>query len=172
MEEAQWLVENLNGNIPQGLDTPIIVRFAHAKGQGKGAGAGAPSMGMQQGRPGPYAVGGKGFGKASAMRSFVEGMVAMNALPGGRYVNDENCLFVGGLPPDCTTEDLYNLFTPFGAIPAKGVKAMARPDGSCSGIGFVNFLEASSVEASVTTLHGTVMADGRTLEVKLKTPKA
>merc|ERR1712039_374143 len=103
--------------------------------------------------------------------AFIKGLVAMNGLPGGRYVNDENCLFVGGLPADCTTQDLYNLFTPFGAIPAQGVKAMTASDGRCSGIGFVNFLDPKSVELAVNTLHGTVMQSGKTLEVKIKVPK-
>jgi len=31
VEEAKWLVENLNGNIPQGLQAPIKVRFKVAK---------------------------------------------------------------------------------------------------------------------------------------------
>merc|ERR1712048_1002465 len=105
------------------------------------------------------------------MRSFISGLIAMQGLPGGKYSNDENALFVGGLPADCTTEDLYSLFSPFGAIPANGVKAMTGPDGSCTGIGFVNFMDALSVEAAVATLHGTVMQTGKTLEVKLKTPK-
>merc|ERR1719499_1965803 len=42
-EEAQWIVENLNGNIPQGLTSAIQVRFAdspESKAQKWGAGGG------------------------------------------------------------------------------------------------------------------------------------
>merc|ERR1719217_1752452 len=49
VEEAQWLVDNLNGNIPQGMTTPVAVKFANAsaKGGGKGdmMGKGAPMKG-------------------------------------------------------------------------------------------------------------------------------
>jgi len=44
VEEAQWVVDNVNGNIPQGITTPVQVKFAapppsfSPKG-GKGAGA-------------------------------------------------------------------------------------------------------------------------------------
>jgi hypothetical protein len=36
VDEAKWLVENLNGNIPEGLTEAIQVRFANAPGAGKG----------------------------------------------------------------------------------------------------------------------------------------
>lgn len=36
--EAAWIVDNLNGNIPQGLSEPIIVRYADAPKSGKGEG--------------------------------------------------------------------------------------------------------------------------------------
>lgn len=63
VEEAQWLVDNLNGNIPQGMTTPVIVKFANASpkggkgdimGGGKGPspmGKGAPMQGMSMGGP-------------------------------------------------------------------------------------------------------------------------
>merc|ERR1719191_910456 len=34
VEEAQWLVDNLNGNIPQGMTTPVTVKFANASPKG------------------------------------------------------------------------------------------------------------------------------------------
>eukprot|EP00747_Dinoflagellata_sp_TGD_P022248 gnl/TRDRNA2_/TRDRNA2_128996_c0_seq1.p1 gnl/TRDRNA2_/TRDRNA2_128996_c0~~gnl/TRDRNA2_/TRDRNA2_128996_c0_seq1.p1 ORF type:complete len:153 (-),score=28.95 gnl/TRDRNA2_/TRDRNA2_128996_c0_seq1:204-632(-) len=60
-EEAQWIVDNLNNNLPQGLTSPIMVKFATsaadkaAKGYGKASwkGGGWDSS--------PY--GGKGGGK-------------------------------------------------------------------------------------------------------------
>lgn len=45
-QEAQWLVDKLNGNIPTGMATPVEVKFAssikNAKGGGKGKDAGSP----------------------------------------------------------------------------------------------------------------------------------
>merc|ERR1719253_886826 len=37
VEMATWVVENLNGNIPEGLTEPIIARFANSKGAKGGA---------------------------------------------------------------------------------------------------------------------------------------
>merc|ERR1712187_729127 len=42
IEQAEWLVDNVNGNIPSGLTSKLEIRYANnAKGGGKG---GAPSM--------------------------------------------------------------------------------------------------------------------------------
>merc|ERR1712178_432610 len=35
VSQATWLVDNLNGNIPKGLSTPVTVRYANP-GKGKG----------------------------------------------------------------------------------------------------------------------------------------
>merc|ERR1719214_233580 len=39
--QAQWLVDNLNGNIPKGLAGPVTVRYANPKGKGGGKDADA-----------------------------------------------------------------------------------------------------------------------------------
>jgi len=71
VEEAQWIVENLNGNIPQGLSDPVKVRFANgpaqkaaAWGQDKGWGKGA-DKGMDKGYDKGY---GKAGGKSATVR--------------------------------------------------------------------------------------------------------
>merc|ERR1719217_1468531 len=76
VEEAQWLVDNLNGNIPQGMSTPVTVKFANSspkggdmmgKGgppmQGMGGGMGAPPgpMGKGPGPPGPMGAYGQPY---------------------------------------------------------------------------------------------------------------
>merc|ERR1712107_524951 len=38
--EAQWVVENLNGNLAQGISTPITVTFKREKSKGDGKGKG------------------------------------------------------------------------------------------------------------------------------------
>ncbi|CAE8622168.1 unnamed protein product, partial [Polarella glacialis] len=77
---------------------------------------------------------------------------------------------IAGLPIDTTDLDLYKIFAPFGALFPKGVRAMLHPDGTCKGIGFVNFLDSACLEAAVQTLNGTTMPDGTVLVVKLKSP--
>mmetsp|Transcript_68947 Transcript_68947/g.191980 ORF Transcript_68947/g.191980 Transcript_68947/m.191980 type:complete len:286 (-) Transcript_68947:76-933(-) len=93
VEEATWIVENLNGNIAEGLTDPIVVRFANAPGSnwkagGKDGKSGKGGWGEKDGgygawggwggkdgkdgkaayRPAPYGKdgkgGGKGYGKA------------------------------------------------------------------------------------------------------------
>lgn len=45
MEQAKWMVENVNNNIPTGLTQPVNVRFAENKGAGAG-GKGAATTGL------------------------------------------------------------------------------------------------------------------------------
>jgi len=64
---ATWMVDNLNGNIPVGLASPITVKFA---GQGKAAGKGFHSD-TGKGRYSPYATptGASASGSGSALGS-------------------------------------------------------------------------------------------------------
>lgn len=192
LDEAKWIVENLNGNIPQGLTEPIIARFAAAKpgvpGKGSGIkGAGMPpAMAMRAtpygaaafpGMPGmfngaamPGMMGGKGAGKIS-IKVLYQGLLAAQALPGAAMVDQEtNTLYVAGLPIDTTDLDLFRIFSPFGAIAPRGVRAMMFPEGTCKGFGFVNFLDPMAAEMAANTLNGTTLPDGTVLQVKPKSP--
>merc|ERR1712151_1436127 len=53
--EAKWVVENVNGNVPQGLTTPLTITFKREK-QNKGVGKGYGPMGSKG-----FPAGGKGF---------------------------------------------------------------------------------------------------------------
>eukprot|EP00930_Biecheleria_cincta_P106092 TRINITY_DN9934_c0_g1_i1.p1 TRINITY_DN9934_c0_g1~~TRINITY_DN9934_c0_g1_i1.p1 ORF type:complete len:321 (-),score=59.48 TRINITY_DN9934_c0_g1_i1:312-1274(-) len=258
VEEASWIVENLNGNIPQGLTEPVKVRFAFspqqkneyqagksgaqkgaagwpeggakggslqdggAKGGGwqngganggwqsggswggkdgggwKGGGGAGKDAGWQPGGKGggwqgggkaaegknswsePYPTkgkdgkaNGKGKGKECSIRILHNGLIEAQALPGcDTMSNDFNALFISGLPSDSTDVDLYKIFSPFGAIPPKGVRAMMHPDGTCKGFGFVNYLDPKCMEVAMTTLNGTQMPDGSVLTIKPKDAKA
>jgi len=198
VEEASWVVQNLNGNIAEGLDYPVQVRFSNnGKGGGKGgggggfdAGAGAgggfaqgggfdASLAGLMGAPAGQASGGKGGGgkgkgkpgtfSSSDMAQVISGLVKQ--LPGSGKKPDENCLYITGLPINTTDLDLYKLFAPFGAIPATGVKAKVSPDGTCSGVGFVDFSEAECAYAAQEALNGLVLPDGTPLKVASKRPK-
>lgn len=188
IDEAKWIVENLNGNIPQGLTDPVEVKFAVSRDQMKGK-DGGKGFGKDFGKDGwgPYGKdGGKGemgFGKGKgkddmgkgkkgkcSVRTLLDGLCTAGALPGGqKYENDENTLFVGGLPYDTTDCDLYKMFSPFGGIAPKGVRAMVdRDTGLCKGIGFVNFMDYSVAQMAIATLNGTTMPDGGALVVSTK----
>merc|ERR1712050_336811 len=96
----------------------------------------------------------------------VKGLCMAKALPGSDgYSNDDMALYIEGLPADTDNESLQQIFGTFGAIPPKGVQAMLHPDGTCKGIGFVNYLDAAPMDAAVMTLNGTTLPSGRTLIV-------
>merc|ERR1712032_880759 len=58
--EAQWVVESLDGNIPEGLTEPVAVAYKRDKGKGKSKGfQGKGFKGTKSGDEG-------GYGKASA----------------------------------------------------------------------------------------------------------
>jgi RNA recognition motif-containing protein len=177
-DEAQWFVDNLNGNIPEGLTTPIEARFATAKGAGKDAkgvgkvgfysafakggkdvgkgcyGKAAPAL------PGksfaPYGKGGKdgknGKGDGKSMKGILIAANQGGRIPQSEQKPDENCLYITGLPGDCTDRDLYELCCTFGAIASKGVRAMQK-DGICTGVGFVDYVEESSAQWAIESLN-------------------
>eukprot|EP00972_Heterocapsa_arctica_P089463 13189359-Heterocapsa_arctica.AAC.1 len=82
-------------------------------------------------------------------------------------------LYIRNLPSDTTDLDLYELFSSFGAIAPRGVKAMTGPDGVCTGIGFIDFLNTDgpqAAQAAIMTLNGTQMPDGSILSIASKSP--
>jgi len=183
-DEAAWVVQNLNGNLAEGLEHPVKVRFSNAGGKGGGGGGGGG--GFAQGGGGAVGMGafgqaeggkagGKGKGKPGTFSSADIGQVIsglIKQLPGGTGKKpDENCLYITGLPTNTTDTDLYKLFAPFGAIPAMGVKAKVNPDGACSGVGFVDYIDAMHAMAAQQALNGLVLPDGTSLLVRSKRPK-
>jgi len=207
LDEAKWICENLNGNIPQGLTDPIVVRYA-TPAPGKGVGKGAPAAAAL--RASPYgavaafnpaaaaagffnpaaaaaaaaaaamglpiaADAGKGLGKMPgkvSVKVLYNGLLAAGALPGNAsYDSDtENTLYVAGLPADTQDLDLYKIFSPFGAIAPRGVRAMTFPEGACRGFGFVNFNDTAAALLASNVLNGTTLPDGTVLQVKPKAP--
>merc|ERR1719491_1504356 len=165
VDMATWVVENLNGNIPQGLDAAIIVRFANSSGGGKGDNSGGMGGGAQAWQQDNSGWSGKAAGKNGGAAKGKNGgapgsfqalfqSVKGGGVLGGGTVPEENQVFVKNLPPDTTNEGLYKLFSPFGAIPPNGVKAMTNPDGTCKGFGFVDFSEPTSAQTAVLALEG------------------
>jgi len=81
-------------------------------------------------------------------------------------------LFVGSLPPDMTDQDMYEIFSTFGAIPVRGVKAMKLKDGVGTGVGYVNFVNPAHAQLAISYLNGHMMPNGKMLQVRLKTGRA
>jgi len=115
---------------------------------------------------------GKGGSSGTGIRAIHDHLMHQQTLPGsqpGGYINDVNALYIANLPPDTNDLDLYKIFSSFGAVAPKGVRAMInKDDGTCKGIGFVNFLEPASVDTAVETLNGMDLPDGSRLVVKAK----
>jgi len=177
VEEAKWIVDNLNGNIPQGISTPVQVKYANSSSKGGGGWNNGPAGKGAENRYTPYGKGGATAGKGQAgsiasdtsIKLLKKGLQMAEALPGGKWSNDNGALWIGGLPNDTTDLDLYYIFATFGSIPAGGVRAMLNEDGSCKGFGFVNYIEPKAAQSAIDTLHGTELPDGALLEVKMKT---
>mmetsp|Transcript_82336 Transcript_82336/g.143670 ORF Transcript_82336/g.143670 Transcript_82336/m.143670 type:complete len:181 (+) Transcript_82336:71-613(+) len=66
--DAQWAVQNLNGNIPQGLTEPVVVKFAYERAKlSKGGGKGGKEKGKSDW------TGGKDCGGKSGWTAVKEG---------------------------------------------------------------------------------------------------
>lgn len=166
--EADWLVANLNGNIPQGLTRPVEVSYAGAKPpmEGKGFspyGKGAPQMQMQgMGMMGMGMPGGKGgFGKGPPEVT-VPSVAAMKA-----QVGPNSTLYVKGLPPTADDAYVYRVFAPFGRI--LSAKALQK-EHFC--IGFVTYASDDEAQAGILSVNGQQLTDGTTLQVSVKVAKA
>mmetsp|Transcript_57062 Transcript_57062/g.167068 ORF Transcript_57062/g.167068 Transcript_57062/m.167068 type:complete len:251 (+) Transcript_57062:73-825(+) len=176
-QEATWIVDNLNGNMPEGLSEPVAVKYAMntpgGKDGGYGKGYGKDGKGGWAGaeRAAPY---GKGMGKdggKGGIKSLIIGASKQGLLPGGGQKVDEHCVYIKGLPTDTTDLELYKLVAPFGAIAQRGVTAMLQPDGSCTSIGFVDFQDGQAAQACIAALNGYTLPDGTSLYVKTKGPR-
>jgi len=174
LDEAKWIVENLDGNMPEGLTKPINTKYAHASGGGGGKGGWGKSEGGWGGASsGPYGKGGwdKGFGKGASIQMLKQSLVMMGVLPGGKSSkerSDAQQLYIKGLPSDTTDNDLHDIFGPFGAIPANGVKAVLTPEGTCTGVGWVDFVDEASAQQAMQALNWCMMPDGTTLKIHVK----
>mmetsp|Transcript_79347 Transcript_79347/g.192273 ORF Transcript_79347/g.192273 Transcript_79347/m.192273 type:complete len:175 (-) Transcript_79347:114-638(-) len=135
-----------------------------------GSGGGGGGCGSNRASPYGGAWGGQG-GAMGGMKTMVQFIERSGLLPGGKFwSNDHNTLYITGLPQDTTTEDLYRIFAPFGAIAPKGAIAMTNQDGTCKGFGFVNYLEPGACEMAMETINAMSFPDGRWIKVQVKTP--
>lgn len=99
IDKAKWVVENLNGNIPQGLTSPIVCRYKASKN---------PSAAAQAyGAPPPPAYG--AYGAAPAPMMAVGGV-------GGGILSLPDAVLVGDLPQGIDDATLQSVFGAYGMI--------------------------------------------------------
>jgi len=197
VEDAVMIKSQLNGGVLEGTADKLSIQYAtNKKGQetleakgasplgkgGKDPFSGADPgmmkmlnqfMGTEGGKGGSCKGDGFGKGKQHAdddkMKDIIGGLRISGILPGsGAEKDDDRAVQVQGLPPDCEEKHLYSLFAPFGAIVLDGVEVKKNWDGSCSGDGFVHFIDAYMVQAASEALNGAPMPDGATLQVRPK----
>mmetsp|Transcript_86483 Transcript_86483/g.245239 ORF Transcript_86483/g.245239 Transcript_86483/m.245239 type:complete len:385 (-) Transcript_86483:76-1230(-) len=149
IDEAQWLVDNLDGNIPQGLTSPIVVQFSRPPGATKGKGKHEANFkGKGDGRYSPYGGGG-GTGP-----------------PNGHGGDDESNLYVKGLPQEADELYLYKLFAPFGGV--SSVKVLSQ---EWNPIGFVKYNYGADALQAIQAINGQTQPDGSVILVSVKTNK-
>eukprot|EP00427_Karlodinium_veneficum_P023774 CAMPEP_0169117516 /NCGR_PEP_ID=MMETSP1015-20121227/30505_1 /TAXON_ID=342587 /ORGANISM="Karlodinium micrum, Strain CCMP2283" /LENGTH=395 /DNA_ID=CAMNT_0009180215 /DNA_START=26 /DNA_END=1213 /DNA_ORIENTATION=- len=191
VEEAEWVVNNLNGKIPDGLVDEVAVRFAKPNRSGSSTAppSGGPPLHVApplhvphhsapawHGAPAPahLPAGGRpptGHGVSdSDIEEVVIGLHRSGQLP-GTYKTEENSLYVCGLPRNTTELELYKIFSPFGGLAQKGVTAKYGPDGFCTGVAFIDFIDRGAADHAIATLNNSTMPDGVVLNVRFKKPK-
>mmetsp|Transcript_123911 Transcript_123911/g.246670 ORF Transcript_123911/g.246670 Transcript_123911/m.246670 type:complete len:281 (-) Transcript_123911:68-910(-) len=175
VEEAVFIIEN-----PDVLGMSPAPKLSFHTKRAKYGGTSDLSAYSKGSQMGPVVVphivpsgysGSKGGSHGSGDLNIVKkGLGRGNILPASNWASDEGAVFVGGLPPGATDLDLYEIFSPFGAIPPRGVKVMKSGGGACSGFGFVDFIDPACAQAAIAALDNYKAPDGTTLAVRLKTP--
>jgi len=181
VDQAQWMVDNLDGNIPQGLSSPIIVKFANSgmRRNEPASGFGAINLtgkGYDPPRYSPYgdgAASGKGAGsskggKGDSPLKTLSSWATHAAASAGLHTGSNNSnLYVKGLPPTADELYLYKVCAPFGGIVS--VKAMMGDQGECLGIGFVKFADDAEAQIAIASLSGAQLPDGSVIHLSVKT---
>lgn len=195
VEMATWIVENLNNNIPQGLSSPVQVRYADtpATKAAKMAGGVMAAVAGAAGKDGFFGPGkGKGKGKdmmgpygqfgdaqpfgnpdptlPAEVKESVE-IVLRNfgAGKGQRYAHggDETNLYVKDLPGTADELYIYKVFSPFGALDSITIK-----NGEGWAIAFVKYCANEEANAAIVGLNNCLLPDGSMLKVSVKTQSA
>lgn len=177
---ALWMVENLDGNMPQGLDSPLTIRFANPPGTKPSTGVASsygpitPLKPQPSARPSPY-NGSPAPAPAPKLHPQQEEEIttAVNCVGaamgvGKQFVadGDPSNLYVKNLPGAADDLYLYKIFAPFGAV--QSVYAKTGDNGAWA-IGFVKYAFADDAEKAIAGLHGAQLPDGTVLHIQVKT---
>lgn len=177
VDQAKWLIDNLDGNIPQGMTTPVNVKQARPvgsnswKGYGKGYGGfGFGGYGGYGGAPGGYG-GPPGYGMNPwAMMNPWMGYMMMKGKGKGKdkTLHDfpsEKKVWVGNLDESVTFRDLHSHFDGVG----QGRFAVVMK-GKGAGTGGLAFQTAEEAEEAIKKYNGTTLC-GKEIEVDAWTRK-
>mmetsp|Transcript_56305 Transcript_56305/g.150530 ORF Transcript_56305/g.150530 Transcript_56305/m.150530 type:complete len:320 (-) Transcript_56305:257-1216(-) len=172
--EAAWLVENLNGNLVQGLTRPVEVSFAGAprsKVEVMSNHRYAPYEAVKTEIRQPIPVQPVQPIQPHPLQSVANPAVLSEALIPGLPQMLAQCglaskLYVKGLPLHADDLYLYKVFAPFGCI--LSVKAI-RKDHFV--IGFVNYSSDIEAQGAIESISGQPLLDGSVLQVSVKTSK-
>lgn len=145
VDEAEWIVDNLNGNMPQGLDSPLSIKYANPSGGGGGGGGGygvaPPAWGGAKGGT-PY---GKGGGKG-VPQPWQQQQPAWQAAPAAPAAKDKVHIF--GLPAGSTMQSVSEVIGQYGTVTSVAM----RPDGSV----IVQMGDQSEAQWIVENLDGNI----------------
>lgn len=172
--QAEIAMKELNGNIPPGMDKPIVVKFANPTSQAQNmAVAGRFSGPMRYPGPGSMRIGSQNnrSNRFSPMGSVTPAMSTPTPSPfyGSFDGNTGWCLYVYNLSPEVEEQHLWQLFGPFGAV--QKVNIIRDPvTGHTKGYGFVTMSNREDAEIAIHSLNGYTL-DNRVLQVSFKTNK-
>lgn len=147
-DKATWMIENVSGKIPQGLQTPVEIkqkRSGYGGGmKGFGKGGFMPPWAMMQMMQWQWGKG-KGFGKGKSRQ-------------GLRSFPPEKKVWVGGLPEDgsITFKELQEHFKSVGEA-----KFAAVMKGSGAGTGGVAFGTEEEAKEAIAKLNGSELAGNK-----------
>lgn len=163
-DQAKWLIDNVSGNIPQGLTGPIQIKVANPPGYGWGGG-GMMGKGGPGGKGGGWGMGPWGIPYPVMMQMMMKG----KGKGKGWSLSDfpaEKKVWIGGLSESVTFRELHahfaNITTPKFAVVMKGKGA---------GTGGVAFTTAEEAQQAIREYNGTQLG-GASIEVDAWTRKA
>eukprot|EP00928_Gymnodinium_smaydae_P094310 TRINITY_DN789_c0_g2_i1.p1 TRINITY_DN789_c0_g2~~TRINITY_DN789_c0_g2_i1.p1 ORF type:complete len:358 (-),score=80.75 TRINITY_DN789_c0_g2_i1:93-1118(-) len=168
--EATWIVQNLNGNIPQGFTEPIVARFKNRKNKGKGAGWDAGWGGdaaWGKGGKGGYGGWDAGWGAGDKGGWGGKGWQQGGGCGGGNPAGDS--VFVGDLPMGIDDATLQSIFGAYGNIKSHKI----LPPGSTGSAAIITFSSVDEAKWLVDNLNGNIPQGlSAAIKVRFKDNKA
>mmetsp|Transcript_31221 Transcript_31221/g.58611 ORF Transcript_31221/g.58611 Transcript_31221/m.58611 type:complete len:277 (+) Transcript_31221:61-891(+) len=175
VDDAKWIVEHVNGNVPQSLTTPVTVVFRTPKDKRFGKGKG--DFGA------PPALGGKGSEAAvKGMAALVQLMLPMvgalaaagakGGCKGGGFGKDagfkkgmgkidgptsgppNETIYVTGLPQDCSSDFCKSIFGQYGIV--KDAHVLPIAPGKTAAAAFVEMSSTDDAKWVVEHVSGNV----------------
>jgi RNA recognition motif-containing protein len=166
--EATWVVENLSGNIPEGMTTPVTLTFkrdSRSKGDGKGkdkgwsAGGGKAMTGGKDWNGGGgkawNAGGGKSWGNAGGKASW-GGKAPQVVAPGkgGAPATPGTNIHIGDLPTEVDDATLQEVFGAYGTVTWS--KVFDSSKGLPTKTAIVEFADEAEAQWCVENLDGNI----------------